>query len=410
MVIKMKVKEMRRIRQENGDSCSDLGSDTYKNTFYRYSKDLEGNVVKTTHHTKKDAEMFLYFVGLTDQVERSNETHGTEYFQLDEEFVQNWLKSDKLSKQEKKFLKYSKVNLNVWRKIPPSLISSYKKELKSDRENILKDVKFPIKEVIVEKKYDSIKQYKCNVVVNPTYTHSFRLIKEDVEALDIKRELDEHMKDKDNRKKNTIKLQLSCSLMASGKSIVPEIHEMIPANAPRTIYYQGKKKKCTPYSLCSVLDYWCKINAKSHNKKIITIKEQIKDILNSDEMGTKLVTKCVQMMQRTGWAVKVYPIPKKKLSKIRKTHHGDIAIQFNPLKDREPPGSFLWGVLKVGEGITTHMVSICGDWIFDPNYLKAFPRTRKSLNICSDVTQSGYKYCGFFKLYIFTPTLPKQIK
>jgi len=123
-----------------------------------------------------------------------------------------------------------------------------------------------------------------------------------------------------------------------------------------------------------------------------------------------LVTKCVQMMQRTGWTVKVYPKSKKKLNKIRKKYHGDIKNQFDPLQDREPPGSFLWGVLKVGEGITTHMVSICDDWIFDSNYQQAFPRTEKSLDICSDVIQNGYKYCGFIKIYIFTPAFPKKVK
>ena len=311
MVIKMKVKDMRKMRQENGDSCSDLGSDTYRNTFHRYSKDLEGNVIKTTHKTVKDAEMFLYFVGLTEQVVRTNDTHGTDYYQLDEEFVKKWLKSDKSTKPHKRFLGYCKINLNTWCKIPPKLIPSYMMELKSDRENILKDARFPIKEVIVERKDKKVKHYKCNVVVSPTYTHSFKLIKEDVEILDIKRELEEHLIQKENRTKNILKLQLSCSLMSS-KNIVPDTHAMISDDATRTKYYQGKKKKCTTYSFCSVLDYWCKINATSYNnKKIETIKQQINDIRNSFEVGPNLVTKCVQMMQRTGWTVKVYPKSKK---------------------------------------------------------------------------------------------------
>lgn len=53
------------------------------------------------------------------------------------------------------------------------------------------------------------------------------------------------------------------------------------------------------------------------------------------------------------------------------------------------------------------MVSIYDDWIFDPNYLRAFTRERKSLDVCSDVTQTGYKYCGYLKIYIFTPTFSK---
>ena len=407
MVTRIKVKEMRKIREENGDNCSDLGDDVYVNTFYRYHKDAEGNKVKTEYKTVKDAEMYLYFVGLTDTVERTNENHGTEYFQLEDEFVKNWLGSKNLSKQQQKFLKNSKNHLNAWRKITPDLLSKYKLELKSDRENILKDIKFPIKEVIVHKKIDNNNRYICNVSLHQNIVHSFPLIKEDIEILDIKKEMKDFMAHKENRSKSVIKLRLTCNLMTSKNTYISGVHAVMPVNAPKIRFYQGTKKKCTPYSFCSVLYYWAKINALRYDPEIIsTIKTQIEMIKKSLEPGPDVRTKCIQMMQRTGWTVKAYPIPKKK-KKLQKLHYGDITNNFDPLTDKEPPGSFLWGVLNVGRGLTTHMVSIYDDWIFDPNYLRAFTRERKSLDVCSDVTQTGYKYCGFLKIYIFTPTFSK---
>ena len=51
MVTKMKVKDLKKIRKENGDDCSDLGPEVYQNRFVRYEvtakgayrKDKDGN-------------------------------------------------------------------------------------------------------------------------------------------------------------------------------------------------------------------------------------------------------------------------------------------------------------------------------------------------------------------------------
>ena len=218
-----------------------------------------------------------------------------------------------MSKQQQKFLKNSKNHLNAWRKITPDLLSKYKLELKSDRENILKDIKFPIKEVIVHKKIDNNNRYICNVSLHQNIVHSFPLIKEDIEILDIKKEMKDFMAHKENRSKSVIKLRLTCNLMTSKNTYISGVHAVMPVNAPKIRFYQGTKKKCTPYSFCSVLYYWTKINALRYDPEIIsTIKTQIEMIKNSLEPGPDVRTKCIQMMQRTGWTVKEYPIPKKK--------------------------------------------------------------------------------------------------
>ena len=118
-----------------------------------------------------------------------------------------------------------------------------------------------------------------------------------------------------------------------------------------------------------------------------------------------MIGKLVQLMQRTGWKVRVYPIRHKRKRKIRKIGYGDgISDMFDPIINREPHGSVLWGILSVGTGLITHMVSIYNEWIFDPNYEYALPRTKESLNMSCDVNRNGYMYTGFIKIYVCIPT------
>ena len=83
----------------------------------------------------------------------------------------------------------------------------------------------------------------------------------------------------------------------------------------------------------------------------------------------------------------------------------DVKKTFDPLTEKEPKDSILWGLFNVGVGITSHMIAIYDNWIFDSNYNYALPRNRESLNICCDIYNIGNKFDKFEKIIVMTPRI-----
>ena len=109
-------------------------------------------------------------------------------------------------------------------------------------------------------------------------------------------------------------------------------------------------------------------------------------------------------MQRNRWDVASYPPSKSKQKKKRKLGI-KVKNTFDPLTEKEPNESIMWGLFNVGVGITSHMVAIYENWIFDSNYNKALPRTQESLDICCNIYNNGQKFDKFAKLFILTPRI-----
>ena len=107
MVTKIKVKELRKVRQQNRDDCSDLGPDEFNIKVWRYEKDdngeykldVYGEKIKHIYMKKQIAVKYLYFVGKNQDVVRREDNHEKEYFQLNDEFVEHWLWNTELQQK-----------------------------------------------------------------------------------------------------------------------------------------------------------------------------------------------------------------------------------------------------------------------------------------------------------------------
>ena len=123
----------------------------------------------------------------------------------------------------------------------------------------------------------------------------------------------------------------------------------------------------------------------------------------SDKYGYELIQEIVCLMKKFGWETRAFSKFNRKKQKKQKLNDDELKNILNPMIYKEPHGSILWGILDVEVGVSTHMIGIYENWIFDPNQLKALPRTKKSLDICIDVEGKGCKFKGFIKLYVFDP-------
>ena len=199
---------------------------------------------------------------------------------------------------------------------------------------------------------------------------------------------------------NTIKYRPSCSSKFVRKSSTY-------LSAPTIQYRQGKKNKCVKFSLSSVLFYWAEMNKLKYDiAKINYLKNVlIVDINMSNAYGFEMVKEILGMMKRFGWDTRAFSKFKSKKQKKQKLNDDELNNILNPLVYKEPNGSILWGTLDVGVGISSHMIGIYDDWIFDPNQEKALPRTKESLDRCIDITEKGAKFKGFIKLYVFDPKI-----
>ena len=146
MVTKIKVKELRKVRQQNGDNCSDLGPDEFNIKVGRYEKDengeykldVYGEKIKYFYTKKQIAVKYLYFVGGDHYDVRREDNHEIEYFQLNDEFVEHWLCNPEFQ-HKGAFLKKCKGRLNTWIKIPNLELLYYFSELEEDRITLLED-------------------------------------------------------------------------------------------------------------------------------------------------------------------------------------------------------------------------------------------------------------------------------
>ena len=116
-----------------------------------------------------------------------------------------------------------------------------------------------------------------------------------------------------------------------------------------------------------------------------------------------MIHNIVGFMQKFGWDTKSFSTMKRRKKKRQKLRGDELNNILNPLIYKEPSGSILWGTLDVNVGMHYHMIAIYDDWIFDSNHQKALPRTKKSLDLCIDVTGKGYKFNSFITLYVFRP-------
>ena len=87
---------MRKNRETNGFDCSDLGPDEYENYYEKdkkggYKRNKNGKKIKKIYMKKQMAEKYLYFVGIDKEVIRRDDNHEQQYFQLNDEFVLQWL-------------------------------------------------------------------------------------------------------------------------------------------------------------------------------------------------------------------------------------------------------------------------------------------------------------------------------
>ena len=400
MVNKMTVKELREYRIEKEQSTSDLEDDYKVTTYFRYEKDNDGKRQKITKHNTVLREIYLYYVGLRDDVVREDGNYMEEYFQLEEELVKRWLKKEIYTKQQRKFLRTCKSRLNTWKKIPEFHQAQLMEELKCDRENILTDIKFPIKHIVIQKTSSNEFTYRCMIDCGDNQILGFPLTEEDIHAMELRDDIKTELSNKSNRTTQTITIKPKCRLYEN-----QPVHDFISKDAPIVHYCQGNTNKCMQYSLASGLKHWADTHRGVYGDVTwLAVKDLCKKIINTTAEKNIVVSKLVQLIQKEHWKINVYPKSKnrRKKKKIPKTTNSDITNTFDPFINKEPPYSLLWGILSVGTGVKTHMVSICGNWIFDPNYDYALPRTKNSLDICCDINRNGFKYKGFIKLYVCT--------
>ena len=192
MAVKIKVKDLKKALQHEDIDESELGDNIKTTTYHRKIQKEDGTLQTVTLHNQKDAETFLYYVAIDNSVDRTTDNWQDSYFQLEEEFVKEWLcvpnlQHKKYSTQEKKFLKKCQNNKNKWYKIPPDILVRYQQLLREERIQLLSD-KFHMIE-IVKIKTNNGKKVICKVAPSNETTreffHELVLCQDEIDFLDM---------------------------------------------------------------------------------------------------------------------------------------------------------------------------------------------------------------------------------
>ena len=267
MAVQVNVADIRKLRNEIGESNSDLeeeSKDQKPYAYKQYRKDRNGQLVWEMLTGIRYKKMYLYMVGTNADVERRVDNHKEEYFQLDEEFVMKFMdnreiingKRIKRYTERMKFLKECERPRNQakWFEMPADVYSAYKVLLQEERNELMK-WKLPIDQVYVQFPGNNKPPvFKARISFEGNLVHEEVCTRDILGMMMSQSDLQDRVRNKDSTPVETS--PGSRKISAVKTKATPSINKASYDDAPGLRFVQGHKHNCMRYCLGSALYYW----------------------------------------------------------------------------------------------------------------------------------------------------------